>query len=82
MAEGRRFVDFGLKLPLPENELLVNENIDRATAEDQVIPSYMPSNPTQLDAFTYDIENFQATVAVNMNRVLANNRNSVSPFLQ
>jgi len=82
MAEGRRFVDFGLKLPLPENEFLVNENIDRATAEQQTIPSYMPSDPTQLDAFTYDIENSQSTVAVNMNRVLANNRTSVSPFLQ
>lgn len=85
IAEGRRFVTLGLKLPLPENELLVNDNIDRATVEEQQIPSFIPSPPAQLDAYTYtedpgnDI--FQATVEVNMNRRLANNRQAVSPFL-
>lgn len=81
MAEGRRFFDLGLKLPLPENEFLVNENVDEATASEQVIPSWIPDNPLDMDGFTYDIEAGQATCTVNMNRILANNRSQVSPFL-
>lgn len=92
IAEGRRFVTFGLKLPLPENELLVNDNIDEATATEFVIPDFIPDPPRDMNAFTWTEEPedvarderdvFQATIEINMNRQLANNRTSVSPFLQ
>lgn len=92
MAEGRRFATLGLKVPLPENELTVNDNIDQQTAEESTIPDYIPDTPSDMDAFTYEgnpayesdpaANAFQVTIEVNMNRRLANNRQSVSPFLQ
>lgn len=85
MAEGRRFSTLGLKLPLPENEFLVNDNIDEQTAREDHIPGFIPDNPASLDAYTYEEDpgsgTFEATVQVNMNRRLANNRQDVSPFL-
>lgn len=92
MAEGRRFATLGLKVPLPENELTVNDNIDQQTAEESTIPDYIPDTPSDMDAFTYEdnpayesdpaANAFQVTIEVNMNRRLANNRQAVSPFLQ
>lgn len=80
MAEGRRFVTFNLKLPLPENEQLLNPDVDAGSdAVQPIIPSYIQGQP--LDAFEWPNQGNQATVAVNMNRVLANNRTDVSPFL-
>jgi tetratricopeptide (TPR) repeat protein len=92
IAEGRRFATLGLKLPLPENELTVNDNIDEQTASEQTIPDFIPDPPVSMNAFTYEdnpayesdpeANDFQVTIEVNMNRRLANNRQSVSPFLQ
>lgn len=82
MAEGRRFVTFNLKLPLPENEQLLNPNVDAGSdAVQPIIPSYIQGQP--LDAFTWPVNDdpTKASCAVNMNRVLANNRTAVSPLL-
>jgi len=82
MAEGRRFVTFNLKLPLPENEQLLNPDVDAGSnAVQPIIPSFIQGQP--LDVFTWPVQDdpTKASVAVNMNRVLANNRQEVSPFL-
>jgi hypothetical protein len=86
MAEGRRFVTFGIKAPVPFNEAQINENIAPGSPATQaIVPDYI-TNAIQeegvtLDSFSYDPEAGEATIDVNMNRVLANNRNQVSPFL-
>jgi tetratricopeptide (TPR) repeat protein len=80
IAEGRRFATFNLKMPLPENELLLNPNVEEDTPPVQpVVPSYIAGQP--LDGFSADFDAKEATMDVNMNRVLANNREAVSPFL-
>lgn len=86
MAEGRRFVTFGIKAPVPFNEAQINENIDPGSPPTQaIVPSYITDaiqeDGVTLDSFTYDDVAGEATVDVNMNRVLANNRSEVSPFL-
>ncbi len=83
MAEGRRFVTFNLKLPLPEEEQLLNPNVEAGSdALEPIIPSYIAGQP--LDAFTWPVNENpnRAQCAVNMNEVLASNRTAVSPFLQ
>ncbi len=76
MAEGRRFVTFNLKLPLPRNERLLNPNVEETARS---IPDFIVGQP--LDGYTWDQEADQVTIDVNMNRVLANNREVFSPFL-
>jgi tetratricopeptide (TPR) repeat protein len=80
IAEGRRMIDFGIKFPLPENESLANPNVSEGPATQPIVPSFIDGQP--LDDFTYDPDTFEAVIDVNMNRVLAQNRTSVSPFLQ
>jgi tetratricopeptide (TPR) repeat protein len=85
MAEGRRFVTLGIKAPVPFNEAQINENIDPGSPPTlPIVPNYITNalGPNEtLDSFTYDQEALEATIDVNMNRVLANNRSEVSPFL-
>lgn len=86
MAEGRRFVTFGIKAPVPFNEAQINENIAPGGAPTQpIVPDYITSaiqaEGVTLDSFTYDASADETTIDVNMNRVLANNRSQVSPFL-
>ncbi|NBC86013.1 MAG: hypothetical protein GVY25_07450 [Bacteroidetes bacterium] len=81
LGEGRRFVDFGIKYPLSQTEVQVNENFDESgSIIEPSIPSYIDGQP--LDAFTYDADAGEATIEVNMNAVLSSNRAAVSPFLQ
>ena len=79
IAEGRRLVDFGIKYPLSEDEVLINDNVDEGPATTAIVPSFIDGQP--LDAFTYDINAGEATIQVNMNEVLSENRDAVSPFL-
>jgi tetratricopeptide (TPR) repeat protein len=81
IAEGRRFMTFNLKLPLPENELLLNPGVSSGSdAVTPVVPSYIAGK--NLDGFELTSpSNKRATCLVNMNEVLANNRSAVSPFL-
>lgn len=86
MAEGRRFATFGIKAPVPFNEAQINENITPGGPPTQpIVPDYIESaiqeEGVTLDSFSYDAEAGEATIDVNMNRVLANNRSQVSPFL-
>jgi hypothetical protein len=86
MAEGRRFATLGIKAPVPFNEAQINENITPGGSPTQpIVPDYIESaiqeEGVTLDSFSYDAEAGEATIDVNMNRVLANNRSQVSPFL-
>ncbi|MEL6357360.1 MAG: hypothetical protein AAFQ37_10570, partial [Bacteroidota bacterium] len=81
IAEGRRFVDMGIRFPVAQREADANSNI---TADDQegFVPSLWTGVATQLDAFTYDANAGTATVTTNVNRIIAENRGSgdVAPF--
>lgn len=86
IAEGRRFVTFGIKAPVPFDEAQINENIEPGGPPTQaIVPDYITNaiqeDGVTLDSFTYDQDANQATIDVNMNRVLAENRSEVSPFL-
>ncbi len=78
IAEGRRFFDLGLRLPVSEVEKLSNRNI---TTEQTVgfAPAFVPTN---MDAFTYDAGAGTCTITHNMNKVLVQNKtsNAVLPF--
>ncbi|MEP5613939.1 MAG: hypothetical protein ABJP45_16930 [Cyclobacteriaceae bacterium] len=78
IAEGRRFVDLGIKIPISENEQLLNPAVT-STHILAVIPSYVP---TDMDAFTFDDVLGQVTITHNMNAVLVANRadGAVIPF--
>ena len=78
IAEGRRFVDLGIKMPVSENEQLINASVTDAHIT-PFIPAFVPTN---MDEFTYDEATGEATIAVNMNNVLVANRTdaSVIPF--
>ena len=81
-GEGRRFVDFGIKLPLSQPEAINNPNFQESgSIIEPFIPSYILAEVDNLDAFEYDADAGEAVVTVNMNRVLAENRADVSPFL-
>lgn len=78
IAEGRRFADLGLRLPVSETEKLSNPGI---TAGNTVgsIPAFVP---TDMDAISYDAEANQCTIKYNMNRILVDNKTApeVLPF--
>lgn len=78
IAEGRRFFDLGLRLPISEVEKLSNSNI---TAEQTVgfVPTFVPTN---MDAITYDAGAGTCTITHNMNKILVQNKASgaVLPF--
>ncbi len=78
IAEGRRFVDLGIKIPISENEQLLNPSVT-ATHILSSIPSFIP---TDMDAFSFDTGANQVTITHNMNAVLVTNRAdaSVVPF--
>ena len=78
ISEGRRFVDMGIKIPIHENEMLLNPSVEASHLE-PFIPSFMPSD---LDGFTFDETAGTVTISVNMNKVLVDNRTdpSVVPF--
>ena len=83
IAEGIRFVDMGIKLVIDENEILQNDNIsmgDPGTVP--VIPPFIASVVTDLDAITYDAAAGVATTVVDVTQILVGNKESdlVLPF--
>ncbi|MDR9414724.1 MAG: hypothetical protein RI564_00475 [Gracilimonas sp.] len=72
-GEGRRMVDLGIKWPISEVEALNNPNIE-ASERQAVIPSYIPAEYGDMDAFTVDDTNQQVTITVDMNSVIASER--------
>ena len=76
IAEGRRFVDLGLKWPVSEREVINNPNIAEGDpATEGVIPDFLPP-ATEIEAFQIDEDQNQVIIQHNLNRILANNRAS------
>lgn len=83
IAEGLRFVDMGVKLVIAENEFLQNENISEGDPSTvPVIPSFIEAVIPQLDAITYDADNYTAKTEINLTEILVANKSSTSvlPF--
>ncbi|MDN5203163.1 hypothetical protein QQ008_17370 [Fulvivirgaceae bacterium BMA10] len=78
IAEGRRFVDLGIRIPISENEMLTNSNVTDSDLQ-AFVPSFVP---TDMDAFTFDAGTNEVTITHNMNAVLVANRTdaNVVPF--
>lgn len=76
IAEGRRTVDLGIRYPVSEGEVRSNPNIapdNPATAAQ--IPEFIPGDGL-MDDFSVDENSEIVTIAVNMNRVLVDNKSS------
>ena len=82
MAEGRRMIDMGVKLPIAELEANDNPNLDLGssffTAQ---IPAFLPPGE-ELDLFTLDEGANLVVIMHNLNTIIATNRTSseVVPF--
>ena len=83
IAEGIRCVDMGVKLVIHENEILQNPNINAGDPSTvPVIPSFISSVVSDLDAITYDRTSGMAMTAIDLNDILVQNKTSseVIPF--
>ena len=79
LAEGRRMMDLGIKWPLPQDEILVNANVnDGDPSTVAVVPDFLPAS--EMDAFTVDGNT--VTILHDLNAVLVANKESplVLPF--
>ena len=81
-AEGRRNIDLGIKLPIAENEFTGNDNVSEAAIEEQIPPFIASLDEYGLDKFENDEAAKVITIAVDMNDILVNNKESsmVLPF--
>lgn len=81
IAEGRRMSDLGIRLVVSFVEESLNPSV---TPEDQepVIPPFIESIRTELDAFTYNAQTGVVTIMHDLNAILVANKNSdlVVPF--
>lgn len=71
--EGRRMFDLGIRWPVSNVEALNNENVTDADLQ-PVIPSYIPSPFVTMNEYVSDFDTFEVTMAVDMNRVIAEQR--------
>lgn len=81
IAEGRRMMDLGIKWPVPQDEILVNANInDGDPATLPVVPDFLPAS--EMDAFTIDADARTVTILHDLNQILVANKESplVFPF--
>lgn len=81
IAEGRRVVDLGIKLPVAENELTGNDNVDSDDLRPQV-PSFYPTEKYAFDQFTIDTVAQQITISYDLNEIMVANKTAtpVIPF--
>ena len=82
IAEGRRVVDLGIKLPIAQNEFDGNDQVNDTHIEPQV-PDFISSlDAYALDDFENDENNQIITINVNLNSILVANKSSdlVLPF--
>lgn len=77
-AEGRRFADLGMRLPLCEVEAakiaLRYGDVDVSQYTTAYIPTYIPSEEYALDAYTVDAASHTVTVTYNMNREIVRHK--------
>ncbi|MCE1189390.1 MAG: hypothetical protein LWX56_09640 [Ignavibacteria bacterium] len=81
-GEGRRMTDLGIRLPIMGRQMEANPNVHMGDYGTSVIvPSYIPDGKG-LDQFDFDSVNGIVTITYDMNAILAENINNVSPFLK
>jgi hypothetical protein len=81
--EGRRMSDLGIRLPVSIRQIQTNSNVpDGSPGTVTVVPAYIPNAGNDLDRFTIDAAAGEVTIATDMNQLIADNINSVSPFLR
>ncbi len=77
-AEGRRFADLGMRLPLCEVEAdKVSRrypDIDMTPFASAYIPAFIPAEEYGMDAYDVDVESRTVTVRYNMNREIVKNK--------
>lgn len=80
--EGRRMSDLGIRLPVTIRQIQTNTNVaNGGPGTLAVVAAYIPNAGNNLDAFTVDAATATVTIAADMNQLIADNINSVSPFL-
>ena len=85
-AEGRRFADLGMRLPLCEVEAVKisqrNPNIDVTKYTKAYIPEYIPTEEYGMDNYVVDNVNKVITIKYNMNHEIIRNKtlDSIVPF--
>jgi len=81
-SEGRRMSDLGIRLPIMQTQIEANPNINDGDYGTSVyVPAYIPQGK-EMDLFTMDAATKVCTINYDMNKILAQNMNSVSPFLK
>ncbi len=80
--EGRRMSDLGIRLPVTDRQVQTNSNFTAGgTGTLVVVPSYIPAGGTELDQFTVDAAAGVVTIKHDMNQLIADNIQQISPFL-
>lgn len=85
-AEGRRFADLGMRMPLCEVEAVKisqrNPNIDVTKYTKAYIPEYIPTEEYGMDNYVVDNVNKVITIKYNMNHEIIRNKtlDSIVPF--
>ncbi len=81
--EARRMSDLGIRLPVTDRQIQTNPNVAAAAVgKGVIVPNYIPTGGTELDKFTVDATAGVVTIAHDMNRLIAENIQQVSPFLR
>ncbi len=79
-AEGRRMSDLGIRLPLMQRQIDSNPNVNPGDYGTEIyVPPYIPAGD-EMDHFTVDDANGVVTILHDMNKILAQNIDVVSPF--
>jgi len=80
--EGRRMSDLGLRLPVSDRQVQTNTNFAAGgTGTLVIVLGYIPAGGVELDQYTVDVAAGVVTITHDMNQLIANNIQSVSPFL-
>lgn len=81
--EGRRMSDLGVRLPVSDRQIQTNPNFTAGgTGTLVIVPGYVPAGGTELDRFTVDAAAGVVTIAYDMNQLIADNIQQISPFLR
>jgi hypothetical protein len=79
-AEGRRMSDLGIRLPVMAREIDANPTVhDGDYGTSVYVPSYIPSS-NEMDQFSIDETQGVVTILHDMNKIIAQNIDQVSPF--
>lgn len=81
-SEGRRMSDLGIRLPVMQRQIEANPSISPGEYGTSVyVPDYIPQGK-DMDLFTMDATAKIVTMKYDMNKILSQNMNRVSPFLK